>query len=213
MKGFLNFLYAFAMALFVTEQRTLVLHIGANDYENFLDTCGDERTPGIAQTIYAFPASEVATWPDLVATTGIGEPITYDGNITLVSTPVGVGYMRKFKAVVDSGQVMSELVGEPGSKAWKNTAKFKFPGTSVEMRDHIRRICKNCNIFLIESREVPGKYMVLGTPSSPCLIDEAKMDTGTTVGTGTTGWALTIRDTSGLAIRQYEGTLDLTPNV
>lgn len=213
MKGFLNFFRCLLMAFFVVEQRTLVLHIGANDYQDFLDECANERTPGTTQIIYAAPYSEILSWPALLGTTGIGEPLTLDGNITFKTTPTGVGYWRKIKIVADTGQVDDDYVGELGSKAYKTMLKFRLAGTSVENRDFRRRLLSQCNIFLVESRENPGSYMVFGSPTDPCVVDESKLTTGAVVGSGVTGSTFTFRDPSGKPIVEYSGTLDLTPNV
>jgi len=195
------------LAFFALHDKSVCLNVA---YGNKTDSCGKNRAAGVKTRMYAVPVAEIDEFPILKTTTGAGDTLTYDGDITLVST-TGLGYFRSIDIITDTGEVMSDFVGDQGGKAWKNSFKFFLAGTAVENREWAHKFSNTCSVVLVASREKPDTYMVLGSPTDPVIFDEVKMSTKNKVGEGAPGFAFALRDPSGNPVYEYAGAVDVTP--
>lgn len=100
------------------------------------------------------------------------EIVTVTADITF---PVGKGF-AKITVQADSGEVTTELVGNPGNKKHKEMFMFGVPGNSKKLLGHIRRYKNVPMIYLVTERD--GQKRLIGDKNNPAYMTEVKGTTG-----------------------------------
>jgi hypothetical protein len=172
------------------------------DIADLAVACGTKITPGTKRVIYAVCACDIDVFPPFLATTGAGDSITLDGNITLTAG-------KKFAQVgliTDSGEITHPGVGAQSSRAYNNQLVGKIQKT-IESDEWFNKNRNGCFVFVVPQKD--GTTRVLGNKDVPAMITASEGKEGTN-NESEKVWDFTIMDTVGDVAPYYEGTIDLT---
>jgi hypothetical protein len=172
------------------------------DILDLAGNCGDQVIPGNTARVWAVCACDITTFPGFLATTGVGDSITLDGNIVLAASKK----FAKIDVVVDSGEVKHNQVGSVGSKNYTNSFGFKVV-KNIASDEWFNKHVNACFVFLVEDKE--GNIRVLGNVKIPAMMDSSEGTTGTDNGTEKI-WTAMIMDKTGKVAPYYTGTIDET---
>lgn len=172
------------------------------DIANLTDECGTVIKPGLTRKLYAVCACDIDVFPGFLATTGAGDSITLDGNITLLTG-------KKFAEVgivTDSGEIVHQGVGVVGSRSYNNQLTGKIRKT-VAADEWFNKNRNACFVFIVPEKD--GTMRVLGNKDVPAMITASEGKTGSGPESEKI-WDFTILDTVGEVAPVYTGTIDLT---
>lgn len=143
-----------------------------------LDSCiNSELAAGISEVgVYYAVHEQALVIPEAPAANDAAstneEIVTIAAAITF---PVGKGF-AKITVQTDSGEVTSDLVGNPGNKKHKEMFSFSVPGNSKKALGWARRY-KNVPLLFIAT-ERDGQKRLIGDTHNPAYITELKATTG-----------------------------------
>ena len=164
--------------------------------------CGEVIIPGTQAKLYLVCACDVTTFPGYLATTGVGDSITLDGNIVLATG-------KKFAEIditMSTGEITHTAVGVRGSKNYTN--KFDFECVkSIAADEWFNQNPNGCFIGIVKQKD--GQMRVFGTPDMPAFMEAAEGKTGKANGDAA-NWIASIMDETGVVSPFYTGTIDLT---
>lgn len=171
------------------------------DISDLAVECGTKITPGTKRIVYAVCACDIDVFPPFLATTGVGDSITLNGNITLA-----VG--KKFAQVgliTDSGEITHPGVGAVSSRAYNNQLVGKIQKT-IASDEWFNKHRNGCFVFVVPQKD--GTTRVLGNKDVPAMITASEGKEGTN-NESEKVWDFTIMDTVGDVAPYYTGTIDL----
>jgi len=172
------------------------------DVQDLVIECGTSSTPGTKRFLYAVCACDIDVFPPFLATTGVGDSIKLDGDITLLATKK----FAKVGLIIDSGEIKHPGVGVIGSRSYNNQLDGKIQ-KNIASDEWFNKNKNSCFVFVVEQKD--GTVRVLGNKDVPAMI---------TASEGTEGvnnesekvWNFTVMDTIGSVAPYYEGAIDLT---
>lgn len=164
--------------------------------------------PGIKQTGYIVPASEITADPDYVGTSAEGDYVRATDTFDFTGAASGSGYFRSFPILVDKGAYTITAVGGKGSKSWKETFTFVLQGMDEEQIEFATRMLNIPSVYLCPDKN--NKVHVIGRKAEPAYVETSE---GTT-GDGPEGERIITVTVSAYSARPmiYEGAIDTTPN-
>jgi hypothetical protein len=180
-------------------------------FKNLKGACKVQQGTGVECLIIA--ANDLSNTPKTVfekdgAETGYTAVVGDKVKIAEAFTYVQDKAFAKFTLVPDSGNVMSELIGETGFQAFKNGFKGMLKGVGDAQREWLQDLADSCGgaVVLIPRRD--GDYNVFGSKNSP-VVPKAKLEGGSKAG-DKSGIDIEFEDNSGLIYRTYPKALNLT---
>lgn len=152
---------------------------------NLVRACGSQLPPGTELDLYFTLEEELAAWPQTEAelagtdqgdTKRLGEAFDFTGAGT------GLGYWRKVKILVDTGNVRNLIEGEVGGQTVRSRLDFFIQGMHAEALEWWDDLLaySGCIIAMVPLKG--GEYVVLGNKKNPCFVETAEGGSGT--GTG-----------------------------
>ena len=166
--------------------------------------CGEANPPGIEVRLYIVHKDDIDVFPARKATVLPGDPVTLDGDIVLLP----LKYFKVFDIVTDTGEITDAMVGAEGSKSFEAFLNGTIPTTSAEVRAWLECNANGCLVVI--AREKSGQMRVLGTKDIPATLNTVEGGTGLVAG-DTRGYAISIKDHTGLTASTYEGVIDVDP--
>jgi len=166
--------------------------------------CGAANPPGIEVRCFVVEKDDIDIFPLRKVIGAPGDSVTLDGDIVLLP-------LKAFKIVdmvVDTGEVTTTMVGAEGSKAYESFLNGTLATTSATTREWLECNANGCLVWIV--REKSGQMRVLGTKTIPATLDTVEGGTGIVAG-DTRGYAISIKDHTGLTASTYEGVIDLDP--
>lgn len=134
----------------------------------------------------------------------IGEAFTY--KMSAGQTPAPIGGFIKSRLYEDSGEVMTESIGERGFEAFKNSAKGYIVGMQDAVRDWMQKANEEGCVLLITMRDSKD-FAVIGSIDYPIYL-KFKGGSGAKAG-DKIGVDFTLEDNEGHIFRTYPKTLAL----
>ena len=134
----------------------------------------------------------------------IGEAFTYPMSTDPVPVPTG-GFIEA-KIYEDSGEVMTESIGDRAFEAFKNSAKGYIVGMQDPVRDWMQKVNEEGCVLLIEFRDTKD-FAIIGSIDYPIFL-KFKGNTGVKAG-DKIGTEFTLEDAEGLMFQTYPKTLAL----
>jgi hypothetical protein len=165
--------------------------------------CGYENVQGTKTRVYVACSEDIDVFPARLGTTNLGDKVTLDGDITLVTG-------KKFAAVdviVESGKVYHSLKGPTGSQGWNAMFDFKLIAKGAEAADWVNRLLNSCLVWVIPQND--GTMRVIGSVDNPSKLTAAEHTDGQT-GDDEKTYACTIANTDNKIAPFYTGAIDLT---
>jgi hypothetical protein len=173
------------------------------DIQSSIHNCGEKNIPGIKTRIHLICECDVETWPDRLATTGVDDSITLDGNIV----PKSGKFFAEFDIITKTGEVKDTLVGVDGSKSIQQSLDFKKANT-VGVAEWFNKHANMCAIAVVETKN--GQKKVMGWQGSPVKIETAEGTTGMGPDTASE-WTSQFMAHTGEVALIYVGTLPVAP--
>jgi hypothetical protein len=187
-----------------------------------LETC--ELTPGTKTKLRIAPLKDLnGTYPRTVAeikiensetplpgdTMRLGEPFDFSG------APVDEGFWREFDIVVDSGNMLASLQGDPGAgQSWSNTLPFYLAGTNAERLEFASLLSSCCEGFAAMIPDKNDVHYTIGEPGLPVFVQSAELSLGQTTG-DRKGGEYTLVQSAGQPFKIYDAAthgIDVEPN-
>jgi len=164
--------------------------------------------PGIKQTGYIVPASEVTAMPDYLGTTASGDYVTSTDDFDFSGAGSGKGYWRSFPILIDKGSYNLAAVGGKGSKQWKESFTFVIQGLDAEQIEFATRMLNIPSVWLCTDKA--GVVHVIGRKDEAAFVETSEGGTGE----GPEGERIITVTVSAYTARPlvYEGPIDTTPN-
>lgn len=164
--------------------------------------------PGIKQTGYIVPVSEITADPDYVGTTAEGDYVRATDTWDFSGAASGAGYWRAFPILIDKGAYTITAVGGKGSKSWKESFTFVLQGMDEEQLEFATRMLNIPGAFLCTDKN--NKVHAIGRKNEAAYVETSE---GTT-GDGPEGERTITVTVSAYTSRPmiYEGAIDTTPN-
>ncbi len=164
--------------------------------------------PGIKQTAYIVPVSEITAEPGWSSGTAAGDYLNTSGNYDFSGAASGKGYWRSFPIMIDKGAYAVTAVGAKGSKSFKESFTFTIQGINAAELELVTRMLNIPAAFLCTDKN--NVVHVIGHKDEPAHVDTAE---GTT-GEGPEGErSITVTVTAYTSRPMiYGGTIDTTPN-
>lgn len=168
--------------------------------------CGQANPPGVKVRCYAVHKDDIDTYPARKAfnPANPGDSVTLDGDIVLLPNKAFV----PFDLVVDTGEIVTNMVGAEGSKSYESFLNGTLPTTDAIVREWLECNANGCLVIIVQEKS--GQLRVLGTKDVPATLDTVEGGTGIVAG-DTRGYAIGIKDHTGLTASTYEGVIDLDP--
>ena len=137
-------------------------------------SCGLPVIPGIQTELYVVCACDIETMPEVPAydVADPGAHVTLPGNIVLTAG----NFWAKFRIVTDKGFVTDELIGEIGSKSYKNMLNISIAGTEADTLAWHQITSNGCLVFVV--REKSGNFRVIGSKEIPAHYDSNVITNG-----------------------------------
>lgn len=170
--------------------------------EDLSAVCGEKNPAGLKRKVYGICECDIATIPAMKTTTGVGDSITIDGNITLEAGKK----WAEIDVIPDTGEVTHTSAGVRSGKGFTNKFDFKLE-KSIGSDEWMNKNVNGCMVFLVE--EKTGKFRLIGNKEVPASFDAAEGKTGSTIDSEKS-WICSVMDTTGEVAPYYEGTIDLT---
>jgi hypothetical protein len=137
--------------------------------------CAQVIQPGVQITTYWAYEKEIDTMPALKTTTGAGDTMEYDGNITLKED----AEWKEVTLHTKTGEVENEKVGENGIGGWVNRAMGQIAGNSSAAAEFAACATSACGVVLL-FKQNDGQTRVIGAKGKPAVVKEWKENTGKT---------------------------------
>lgn len=167
--------------------------------QDFTFICGGKRVPGTYYMMYMISKCDVATFPALKTSSGIGDKITLNGDIVLKAGKT----FAQIAIISDTGKISHSAVGVRSGKSFNNLLDFKLPKT-IAADEWFDQHINFEGIVLI--REKLGKYRVFGSLNSPAHFETAIGDSGTK-NEDANEWIAQLMDEVGNVAPVYEGVI------
>lgn len=182
------------------------------DLQSLTKNCGQNNPPGTRTKLMFIPAEELTTHPGYLTTTNAGDSITLDAAWTHV-TDTGLGYWRELDITVDTGEIVTNTVGESGSLSFENQLNFFVNGFGPAEKEFANKAANCCLVVAIQDRADKDNWHVLGQFNDPAQITEITGGTGIKTG-DRRGMAYSIKDMTGSVPDVYPDTFgfNMTPN-
>jgi len=164
--------------------------------------CGETIIPGLTQVIYLVCSCDIDVFPPYLATTGIGDKITLNGNIVLKA---GAKF-GKVEITSSTGEITHTQVGVRGSKNYTNKLDFECV-KSIASDEWFDIHANGCFVAIVTQKD--GQMRVLGTDKVPAFFESAEGKTGK-ANADAANWVGSIMDETGKVAPYYTGTIDLT---
>ncbi len=168
----------------------------------------DANPPGIKQTGYTVPVSEITADPDYVGTTSEGDYVRATDTWDFTGAATGKGYWRSFPILIDKGSYTITAVGAKGSKSWLEKFTFVLQGLDAAQLEFATRMLNIPSAWLCTDKK--GKVHPIGRKDEAAFVETSE---GTT-GEGPEGERIITVTVSAYTSRPmiYEGAIDITPN-
>lgn len=172
------------------------------EVKDLANICGEKNPAGLKVDIYGVCKDDILTWPAKKVTTGVGDSITFDGDIVLKAGKK----WAKIEVIADTGEVTHTAAGVRSSKGFTNKLDFKV-AKSIASDEWMNDNINSCMVFL--AKEKTGNVRVIGSPEVPAELQAAEGKTGTNI-ESEKSWIASIMDTTGEVAPYYEGAIDVT---
>lgn len=172
------------------------------DIQSSIHNCGDKNPAGIQTRLYLVCACDIDVWPDRLATTGLGDSITLDGDITLKATKV----WAEFDIITKTGEVKNTAIGPDGSKSFEQTLDFKKANIGVGVEEWFNDNINMCAIAVFVDKL--GVKRVMGAPGSPVKFESTEGTLGMGPDTGRE-WTGQLKAHTGEVTLVYTGLLPI----
>lgn len=186
--------------------------------KNLTRACGSQLPPGTELDLYFTLEEELAAWPQTEAEGGgtaqgdtkrIAEAFDFTGAGT------DLGFWRKAKILVDTGNVRDLIEGEVGGLTVRSRLDFFIQGMNAEALEWGDNLMSysGCIIAMIPLKG--GEHVVLGNQQNPCFVEAGEGGSG--AGTGDrVGHQYTLVCNTGFMPLLYDADtlgIDITPEV
>lgn len=190
---------------------------------NLVRNCGSQLPPGTELDLYFTLEEELVAFPDTqfkVTTDASGTPVAGDKKrigaaFDFTGAGSGLGYWRKVKILVDTGQVRDIIEGEIGGLTVRSRLDFFIQGMNAEALEWGDDLMaySGCIIAMIPLKG--GENVVLGNKKNPCFVETGEGGSGT--GTGDrVGHQYTLVTNTGFMPMLYDADtlgIDIIPEV
>jgi hypothetical protein len=172
--------------------------------KSYTRDCEKKVIGGIKTKLHLVCACDVdeTQWPALKTTTGVGDKITYDGDIVLKAGKA----FATVDIITDSGNLVHTGEGAETSKAFTNMVNFKL-AKDIGADEWADQHLNGCFIAVLEQKD--GNKRVIGEPGSHASIKSAVGTLAETI-SGESSWVFQLGDSTGKVSPYYEGVLDVT---
>jgi len=141
--------------------------------KNLKADCSTPVTPGVKITTYWAYESEIATMPALLATTGAGDTMKYDGNIELVE---GKSW-KEVELHTKTGEVQNTKVGDNGIGGWENSIVGQIAGNGPAQAEFASCATTACGVIILVTQN-DGNIRVIGKQGTPAIVKSWDEKTG-----------------------------------
>jgi hypothetical protein len=168
-------------------------------------TCfGKKRPSGTKRKIWLVKECDVdaTSWPTKLATTGTGDSITLDGDITLLATKA----FAVIDVIPDTGKVTNTPEGSRTGRSYTNKFDFKLDYSAGALE----WVNENVNvpmIGIVEQKD--GSLRVLGEPGIPAFLEASEATGGDAPGSEAS-IICQLMDSVGEVAPFYTGAIDVT---
>ncbi|PHN06953.1 hypothetical protein [Flavilitoribacter nigricans] len=188
---------------------------------NLTRACGSQLPPGTELDLYFTLEEELAAWPDTqwqVTTDASGTPVQGDLKrigeaFDFTGAGTDLGFWRKVKILVDTGNVRDLIEGEVGGLTVRSRLDFFIQGMNAEALEWGDELMSysGCIIAMVPLKG--GEYVVLGNQANPCFVESGEGGSG--AGTGDrVGHQYTLVCNTGFMPMLYDADtlgIDITP--
>lgn len=148
--------------------------------------CGNQTPPGTEVDLYYTCTCEMNGFPATLADGGgtvLGDKFKLNEPFDFSTAPVGSGYWRQTKLLVDTGAFKALIEGELGGQSGMSQIRGFLIGSDAEraeVMDNFRRY-SGCLSLMIKGKDA-ARSVVIGKPSIPAQVESAEMDSGEKAG-------------------------------
>lgn len=171
---------------------------------SLVNVCGQKNIPGVKVKVHVVCTCDVDVFPDFLATTGAGDSVTLDGDITLLPLKA----FSTFEVVADTGELKDIQTGATGSKSFGSSFDFKIPYVGPAATEFIENLANGCFIAIVEEKQ--GHLRVLGDLGTPVIQEAAEGTTGMNKESERV-WTVQWRSETGRPAPYYTGVIDIDP--
>jgi len=167
--------------------------------KSYTRSCEEKIISGTSVITYFVSKCDIdeTQWPQRKTTSGIGDKITYDGDIVLKSGKI----WSPVHIITDTGKITHNGEGAETSKAFTNQLEFKLPKDKAA-DEFMDQTLNFEGVILV--REKIGRYRVFGEPGSWATFKNAVGTLAETI-SGESSWINVIGDSTGKVAPIYEG--------